>query len=97
MKYLHGTIKEPKKFDLSYESWEAETSMIMSWLLNSMLLEIGKPILYLSVAKEIWDVVLQTYSKKGNVTQIYELKTMIHKTKKKDLTVTTYYNTLKML
>ena len=48
---LRGTIKEPKKFDLSYESWEAETSMIMSWLLNSMLLEIGKPILYLSVAK----------------------------------------------
>ena len=53
MKYLCGTIKEPKKFDLSYESWEAKNSMIISWLLNSMLSEIGEPFLYLSLAKEV--------------------------------------------
>lgn len=45
MKYLHGTIKEPNKFDFSYESWEVENSMIISWLLNSILPKIGKPFL----------------------------------------------------
>ena len=97
MKYLCDTIKKPKNYHLSYESWEAENSMIMSWLLNSMLPKIGKPFLYLSSAKEVWDVVSQTYLKKGKTTRIYELKTMIHNTKQKDLTVTTSYNTLKIL
>ena len=62
-----------------------------------MLPKIGKPFLYLSSAKEVWDAVSQTYSKKGNTTQIYELKTMIHNTKQKNLTITTYHNTLKIL
>ena len=46
MKYLHGTIKEPKKFDLFYESWDAKNYMIISWLLNFTLPEIRKPCLY---------------------------------------------------
>ena len=37
----------------------------------------------------------QIYLKKGDV-QISELKTMIHDTKQKDLSVTVYYNTLKV-
>lgn len=54
--------------------------MIMSWLLNVQL-KIGKQFLYLSSIKEVWDVVLQTFSKKGNAARIYELKSMIHNTK----------------
>ena len=96
MGFSCGTIEEPKQSDSSFESWDAENSMIMSWLLNSMQLEIGKPFLSLSLAKEVWDAVSQTYSKKGDVTQIYELKTIIHNTKQKDLSVTVYYNTLKV-
>ena len=37
-----------------------------------------------------WDVVLQAYSKKRNVAQIYESKTMIHKDKAKQ----SHYNNL---
>ena len=98
MGYLCGTIEVPKLSDPSFESWDAENSIIMSWLLNSMQLEIGKPFLSLSLAKEVWDAVSQTYSKKGDSGWIYELKTMIHDKKQKDLSVTTYYNiTLKVL
>ena len=42
MGFSCGTIKEPKQSDSSFESWDAENSMIMSWLLNSMQSEIGK-------------------------------------------------------
>ena len=69
--------------------------MIMSWLLNSMLPEIGKPFFYLSSAKEEWDAILETHSGKGNAAWIDEFKTIIHNTQQKDLTVTTNYNTLK--
>ena len=56
-----------------------------------------KTILISLLSQRSLDVVSQTYLKKGKTTRIYELKTMIHNTKQKDLTVTTYYNTLKIL
>ena len=70
MGYILGTVKIPKNSDPLYESWDSENSMIMSWLLNSMQSEIGRPYLFLSTAKDIWDTVVKTYSKKGNVIRI---------------------------
>ena len=43
MKYVLGTVKEPKDLDLEFEIWDAENSMVMSWLLNSIQPEIGEP------------------------------------------------------
>ena len=71
--------------------------MIMSWLLNSIQPEIGKPFLFLSTAKDIWDAVVKTYSKKGNATCIFELKRAIHETKQRGLDVLSYFNKLKIL
>ena len=34
--YLTDEKKAPKKDDPSYATWDAENSMIMSWLVNSM-------------------------------------------------------------
>ena len=95
MGYLCETITEPKTSDLNLESWEAENSLIIFWLLNSMQPEMAKTFLFLSTAKEIWDAVTHTYSKLGDATQAFELMNKIHATKQRDLTVTTYYNTLK--
>ena len=71
--------------------------MVMAWLLNPMQPKIGKPVLYLSTAKEIWEAMSKTYSKNDNVAQIYELKVAIHNTKQQDLSMIAYYNTLKVL
>ena len=38
----NGTIKEPDPSDPKFDSWDAKNSMIMSWLLNSIQLEILK-------------------------------------------------------
>lgn len=58
-----------------------------------MQLEINKPFLFLSTAKEVWDAGSRIYSKNGNVSHMFELKTIIHHTKHRDLVVATYYNT----
>ena len=42
MKYVMGTAKPPARDDLKYEVWDAKNSMVMSWLLHSMQLEMGK-------------------------------------------------------
>ncbi|RVW71917.1 hypothetical protein CK203_052516 [Vitis vinifera] len=44
----------PKDDDPKFETWEAENSMIMPWLLHSMQPKISKSLLFLSTAKEIW-------------------------------------------
>ncbi|RVW27189.1 hypothetical protein CK203_092569 [Vitis vinifera] len=47
--------------------------------------------------KETWDAVTHNYSKKGDVAQVFGLKNKIHGTKQGELTITAYYNTLKVL
>ncbi|RVW54217.1 hypothetical protein CK203_080175 [Vitis vinifera] len=52
-------------------------SMIISWLINSMRPEISKPFLFLSSAKEVWDVreltVTANYSTMKALRQEFEL------------------------
>ncbi|RVX17697.1 hypothetical protein CK203_003904 [Vitis vinifera] len=49
--------------------------------------EIGRPFLYLSTAKKVWDAVTKTYSKKGNAARIFKLKTTIHNTNQDAATI----------
>ena len=43
----------PEEDDPNYLDWDAENSMIMSWLVNSMEPEIGQNFMYLDTAKEL--------------------------------------------
>ncbi|KAH9657194.1 retrovirus-related pol polyprotein from transposon RE1 [Citrus sinensis] len=95
--YLTGSIKEPTEDDPKFQTWDADNSMIMSWLVNSMEQEIGQTYLFLPTAKDLWDVVTETYSDLGNSAQIYDLKTRIRETKQGSQGVTKYYNILKGL
>ena len=52
--------------------------------------EVAKPFLFLSTAKEIWDVVTHNYSKQEDAAQVFELMNKIHATKQGEFTVTTY-------
>jgi hypothetical protein len=73
----------PKPGDPKFDAWDEEDSMVMSWLWNSMLLEISDTCMFLGIAKEIWDVVKQTNSKVRDAAQIYEIKTKISNTARK--------------
>ena len=53
----------------------------MSWLWNSMLPEISSTLMFLTTAKEVWEMVRYTYSKVHDATQIFEIKTKISGTK----------------
>ncbi|RVW61060.1 hypothetical protein CK203_045851 [Vitis vinifera] len=75
---------------------DEEDSMIMSWLWNSMLLEVSGTCMFLTRAREIWETVRQTYSKMQDVALIYEIKTKIT-TKQGTLSITEYSNVMKGL
>ena len=53
--YITGETKKPDVKDSIYAIWDAENSMVMTWLVNSMAKEIGANYLCYSTAKELWD------------------------------------------
>ena len=83
-----------KEDEAGFKTLEAENSMVMVWLVNSMDPEIGQTYLFLLTAKEMWDAINKTLSDLGNSTQVYEIKIRICETKKGALGVTKYYGIL---
>ena len=69
--YANGAITSLKVGNPGFDKWDQENSLVMNWLLHSMILEIGDGFLSLDTAKDIWDTV---YSRQGNITQVYDLQ-----------------------
>ena len=59
------------------QKWRSKNSFITSCLINSMKPTIGKTYMFLPTAKDVWDVIRETYSDAKNASQIFELKTRL--------------------
>ncbi|KAK6927413.1 Retrotransposon Copia-like, N-terminal [Dillenia turbinata] len=81
--YVTGEKPKPAITDLTYNQWEAENSLVMSWFINSMQPHISK--------------VSLTYSYVGNDAQIYELRNKVHETKQGEMTFDQYFAELSHL
>lgn len=55
--YLTIEMKKPTKDPLAINKWEAENSLIMYWLINSMQPHIARGYILLDTADKIWNVV----------------------------------------
>lgn len=64
--YITGDKKQPDKEGADYDSWDAENSMVMTWLVNSMTEEIGANYLCYATAKDLWESVARMYSDLDN-------------------------------
>ena len=92
--YLIGEISIPKKDDPSYKKWKAENHQIMSWLINSMNVDIGENFLLYETAQEIWESVKEIYSSSENTSKLFAIESILHDLRQGDLAVTQYFNTL---
>ena len=52
---------------------------------------IDKTYMFLPMAKDVWDVIRETYSDAKNASQIFELETRLWQMKQRDREVTEYY------
>lgn len=95
--YLTGDKKAPAPEDPTYTTWDAETSMVMTWLVNSMDEDIGSIYMCYSTAKELWDSVNQMYSDLRNQSQVYELTLKLGDIRQGEDSVTKYFSSLKGL
>ena len=90
--FLTGETQRPPPTDaVASQKWRSENSFIMSCLINSMKLAIGKTYMFLPMTKDVWDAIRKTYSDAENAFQIFELKTRLWQMKQGDRKVTEYY------
>ena len=66
----------------------------MSWLLNSMNVDIGENFLLDETAQEIWEAVRETYFSSENTLELFAIESILHDLWQGDLTVKQYFNTL---
>ena len=78
-------------------TWDAENSMVMMWLVNSMDEEINSNYMCYPTAKEFWDNVNQMYSDLGNQSQKYELTLKLRDIRQGEDSITKYFNSLKRI
>ena len=95
--YLTGESKEPAVDDATYPTWNAENSIIMTWLVNSIEEDISINYMCYHTIKELWDNINQMYSDLGNQSQVYELTLKLGEIRQSEYTVTKYFNSLKRL
>jgi hypothetical protein len=93
--YLTGDRTEPDSSDPQHDTWDAENSMVMTWLVNSVEEEISINYLCYSTAKELWESLKEVYSDLGNKSQIYELTLKVRETQQGSDNVTKYFHSLK--
>ncbi|XP_073279534.1 uncharacterized protein [Primulina huaijiensis] len=95
--YLTGDKKALSEDDPMYATWDAENSMVMTWLVNSMEEEIGANYMCFPTAYELWENINQMYSDLGNQSQIFELTLKLGELRQGEETVTKYFNSLKRI
>ncbi|GMP24724.1 hypothetical protein CsSME_00001895 [Camellia sinensis var. sinensis] len=79
MGYVDGRIQALSITKPSYDQWEITNSLIMGWLIHSMVLKIGEGYLSMKTAQDIWDAVATNYFRKGNFSQTFELRCSIER------------------
>ena len=97
MGYLNGEKKAPAEADPTYDTWDAENSMVMAWLVNSMEEDISSNYMCYPTAKELWDNVIEMYSDLENHSQVFELNLKLGEIKQGEDSVTKYFNSLKRI
>lgn len=86
---LDHLVEDPSSHeDARFKMWDVEDTIIMTWLLNLMQLNISRNFMLLESSKEIWEMVRKTYSKVQDASVIYQIKTRMASTKQDNLTVT---------
>ena len=66
----------------------------MSWLTNSMEIDVGQTFLFYKTAKKIWDAAKETFSNNKNAIEVFEIKSQLLDLRQGNLSITQHFNIL---
>ncbi|XP_065623502.1 uncharacterized protein LOC136064946 [Quercus suber] len=94
--FVNGKITKPDLDSPLCEDWESCNTMVLSWMINSMHVDVSSSIMYCETAREMW-IKLQNVFSQGNGPKIYNLQREISYITQNQMTVTEYYTKFKRL
>jgi hypothetical protein len=95
---VSGEAAEPAdKTSPEWKQWNAINSLIVAWLLNSLVPNIAASVEALTKASEVWDTLSNLYSGKGNIMLIAEIEDKVHDLQEGNKTVMAYVAELQHL
>ena len=90
-------VKPTDKTSSKWKKWSAKNSLIMAWMLNSLVPDITASVEALTKVVEVWDTLSNLYSGKGNIMLIAEIEDKVHDLRQGDKTVMAYVAELQHL
>ncbi|PKI77566.1 hypothetical protein CRG98_002020 [Punica granatum] len=93
---VDGSVSKPPEGDPNRARWDMCNALVISWIFNTLDLELQSSVAYATVAQDLWEDLRERYSQ-GNDTRIYQLKAEIGSLKQEGMSVSRYYSRLKTL
>ena len=69
--HLNGETTKPADNNPMLKAWRSKNSLVTAWLINSMDPSIGKRYLFLPTARDVWEIVQETYWDLENSASIF--------------------------
>ena len=86
-----GKVSEPEDKDgADWKKWSITNSLVVAWLLNSLIPSIAASVDTLSKADEVWNTLSRLYSGKGNVMLMAQIEEKVIDLKQGDRSVMEY-------
>lgn len=97
MGFIDGSLPVPPATDpIQLNAWIRNSTMVFSWILNSVSKEIQSSVLYFTSAKEIWDE-LKTRFQQSNGPHLFQLRRNLANLAQNDQTIVDNYTRVKSL
>nr|ABA94354.1 retrotransposon protein, putative, unclassified [Oryza sativa Japonica Group] len=96
--YVTGEIKEPENISsVEWKTWSTTNSLVVAWLLTSLIPAIATTVETISSASEMWKTLTNLYSREGNVMLMVETQEKISVLRQGERSVAEYVAELKHL
>ena len=71
--FVDGSIVEPDSSSSLYKSWSRCNTTVLSWLTNSLSLDLKASVMYINNARDLW-IDLKDRLSQGNTPRSFELR-----------------------
>ena len=94
--FVDGSIVEPNSSSSLYNSWSRCNTTVLSWLTNSLSLDLKASVMYINNARDLW-IDLKDRLSQGNTPRSFELGKEIAYLAQGSLSVSSYFMKFKTL
>ena len=94
--FVNDSIPEPNPFSPLFNTWSRCNTTVLSWLTNTLSLELKASVMYINTANDLWNDLRDRLSQ-GNTPRLFELQKEISHLSQGSLLVSSYFTKFKTL